>query len=684
MSLENYEDEKDGNELKSMVGACKIRERLQQAIRSTYLTKVTQWAYKQIDWSRCELSKAWLAIDHDPLTLAHQFSVTDAEIDEILDALSVDKAIREYARFQNENGKRSVAVSRQRIVDTFPEPRLYMPESVQSIFTELLPRMAGQIEQEILCNVDRFSEDQLHIRLLLIIFLQNCKLTSASLVSQQLQKLTRPIMSIRGTLVRIPEMIPGQSQSAIALTTEPLGEFTPKSSSLLTLAAASIVADLCQNRGVVRRFCGSNASLSIEHLPPAKQQLVIDGRSRDFAMFEANGAICLSIAAAEQAIRCCAEHLNIDNFKNDRPVPAFTLSKRIAASGSVSDSVKSAAIDLFGPKRGNIRNRMAHAAWVDTEAKYLEAVLDHDGKFKNLPSIDSSLDQNSPRKVAIHAAKLMHDIISNIEATGIEFSSSCEWIKWFNLDDLVEFGLTLSDDFLGSESEFIARLSWVNSVLHATIPVVDIYHRVAMIGGFKDRASHELDNVDFLVAFYFAQTVFEALFRTVASLHGRRILKVSKTGNGTLNVNYKMLSTDPGELIDANLFHDIVSCVAVVDRPVATKCLISAIALRDAFAHGAIIGLTAESRDSIVRIYWKTVELLCESIRHRLTQNVAYGLYLRRGIAVHGFDEVDWYNAEREVDNTIRDHDESPRKYEVLRSMGLIMPDDARFRLVAF
>lgn len=655
-----------------------IRNRVHAKIEDAYRQEVARWAIDQLDMDRCKSLDRWRCLDSDT-ALLNEITCNTAIIEKFFADAAKAKEFREAVCYPSENGKRPVPTTEERLRATCPIFQLYIPPSPKSVMPSLWPAIATAIENELISKAGAIDEWQLLNRLLLIEFFTNCRLTLAGLVEQQLAKLARPVLSVRGSLTRIPSNIPRATDPGLILEQMPSVVQPIRSNSLLAKATEQIFEDLRSRKGAMHRFCGAVESDAFRSVPDEQKQVIVQGRSRDFAMFEANASILLLSAMAEQTIRSHAERLGLDNTKPDRPVPVLRVAKRLIHQNDIGQQAGDACKDLFDSKRGNIRNRIAHGAWVDTEAKYLEAILDHGGEWGDLPRIDAGTDPYSPHAVACHVAKLASVIIMDVESRGTTLENHSCWTEWFNVADIAEHGRQLGCEILNSSDEGNSRTRRVNQFLKAVVPVADLYHRVTVLGWLKDRSPTPTSNHDFVIALYFSQTVFETLFRSVASVLGNSILQRNLLSDGTWNFVYKMISRDNNGLGTPAIIRQICKCLAVQDRVLAEQTIGHAIRLRDAVAHGAIMRFSADQRFGLFNVYWKTVELLCEACETQFVRESAYAKYVDRGVNEHGHDKEDWESAERDIDELLRDRTVSPDRYGRSRQLGLLLPNSWQF-----
>lgn len=645
-----------------------VREQFLDSCRSKQLLRLASWAKAQLccdDW----LSNQFVSLDN-PVFLRDTIAELEfSDVEEILSTLASDKTIRAAAK----NPALAKLPSKSQ---TFENLRSYFSESwrvlaactLESPFPDLWPLISLEIETDFKERFHRIPEWQVHNRLLLVEFFRNCRLNSAKLVHQQLVKLHEPILSIRGSLTRIPEELP---QRHVPIPIEPPRVFSSSTSSELVAAAVQASEDIDTRRGLLHRIVDGTESSTLNGLPENVREVVVEGRMRSFSMHEANASTMLFAATAEQLIRSHAERHGIEQFRPTRPISADILARRLHREGYLPETAFEAARELFGGKAINLRNRASHGAMIDTEAKWLESVLDHGGSIPALPQLEWTDDDSSPFMTANLARNLLTDIAAGIDS---EPTEHMRWAEWFDLDEVVAHGQRLPLDVANSVAEGQYWTTKIHTFLNATLPVVDLFHRVATISWLQDSTPRETGAPDYAVGQYFGQTVFETLYRSIAQAMGFPILKLARNRE-SVSVQYRILASDSDGLARSEVINAICESVDSAQRPSAARTLEYAIKLRNIASHGAVFALSQEQRLAIGNVYWKAVQLLCLAGEWHFTREAAYYSYRNRGCTIHGQDVEDWQQAELTIANLIRDRDDSPRKYATLRNLGIIAPD---------
>jgi hypothetical protein len=637
---------------------------LLEAIWNANLDVLAQWCAQQINVDSGRLSVHWPKLD------------LVAERDLIVAAASLQPAIIAWLLLKRDeiaevlrklNLPPSLASLQKRLDQILPmalqDPRVQQ-ELHRRPFAELWPRVADQLCRQTAAEfrkaIGSSGEPEWRIlnRQLLAGYFAGCRLPDARTVSQDMQALRQCRLPIRGALTRIVENIAAHGSAA-----DPPPKTIRRSGgvrlahaklSVLIAATESESQATATGNGMMHRILGPIGAESIAERGQVSRQQMIRGRDAAWQLYEHTVLAYLALSSIEQLLRSWATHRALQHVKADGT--PLSVGRQWFKDLPLSVNLRADILELYDSGGGNIRNRVVHGALLDIEAKRLEAVLPiADPKKYKQRMAAAAPDPWSAHAIAQRCLDVLQRLDREIvKSNGLLTSADCSWMSSVAPTPThVQRGQEVHCDFLEDVQTAIAWQSRMNDFLGAMFPAVKQCWS-AGFHGWSGRFSPTNSVTQFLLLVY----TFEPIFRMTAHLLGCPVLQKPEVGTtaaaGAFKIQYRMLEERDKGLCTSEVFDRVFEEIDAVRRPLAKEVVMTAVHLRNAIAHGAILSLTSDELDGLGHIVVKAGQALVSAGHHHMVREAAFFRYKgRRG--QHGFALDDWLGAEAQIARLFED-----------------------------
>jgi len=463
-------------------------------------------------------------------------------------------------------------------------------------------------------------ETHLHNTLLLSGFFLGCQYSKAADAEIAFRQLGRPMLSIRGSIVRIVENVSASGvEDQIPRLSSRSGGIRLQMAGLSDLlrATADESQDIAAGNGVLHRVTSGSA--------PAPAWLV---QARDIAyrQYEYTLLGYMALASIEQLIRAWASAKGVGPHQSGRPREIARLIPQLGCSAMLEDRLK----EVCATSTANIRARVMHSGLLEVETQRTEALFNFVA-----PATHSYPSPFSPENICQLCLECL-DLLDQEAATASITQKDLAWSGafWLTTTEL-DTGRFLYSEFLNSDEQ---SLWWehLSTYLNAVVPNVKQFFSVGFMGWMGS-------GTDRLVRFMAAILIFESLYRTTVQLHGIPVLQIS----GDRHIQYRML--DNLQLCAPEILERLTGYIPDGSRPLARRVLELAVKARNAFAHGAVTRMTKEDFDCVGNLVVKSVQALVGTGIRQMTEVAAYYQWQKTGSSLWGRDLENWLAGEDEV-----------------------------------
>jgi hypothetical protein len=650
---------------------------LLQAAWNSYLKVLAQWSVQQIDVESGRLTANWLKID------------LVAERDRIAPAASLQAAIT--ASLLNNRDKITEVLiklklppglaSLQKRLDQILPLALQDPRMQQELhrrpFIELWPRIADHLCQQTAAEFRKpigspaEPEWKTLNRQLLAGYFAGCRLPDGRTVSQDMQALQKCRLPIRGALNRMVENIAADGTVAdqAPQTIRRTGgvKLAHAKLSVLIAATESESNATASGNGMMHRILGSTRAESTVERGAVSRQQMIQGRDAAWRLYEYTVLSYLALSSIEQLLRSWGTRRKLQHVKaGGTPV---SVGRQWFKDLPLSTTLRADILELYDSDGGNIRNRVVHGALLDIEAKRLEAVLPIvDLKYKKLMAA-AEPDPWSAHGIAQRCLDVLKRLDSEIvKSDGLLTVADCSWMASVAPTPAhVQRGQEVHCDFLEDVQTAIAWQNRMNDFLGAMFPAVKQCWS-AGFHGWSGKFSSANSVTQFLLLIY----TFEPIFRMTAHLLGCPVLQRPEVGTsaaaGAFKIQYRMLEERDKGLCTSEVFDRVFEEIDAARRPLAKDVVMTAVHLRNAIAHGAILTLSGDEADGLGHIVVKAGQALVSAGHHHMVREAAFFHYKDRRCQ-DGFAINDWLAAEADISRLFED-DRTRRQSGVRASRG--------------
>jgi len=464
------------------------------------------------------------------------------------------------------------------------------------------------------------TETRLHNTLLLSGFFLGCQYARAVDAEIALRQLGRPMLSIRGSIVRIIENISaaGVEDQTARLSSRSGGiRLQMAGLSDLLQATAEESQEIAAGNGVLHRVTRGAATA------PA---WLVQARDIAYRQYEYTLLGYMALGSIEQLIRAWGSVKGVGTHQGGRPREIASLIPQLGCSTTLEGRLE----EICATTAANIRGRVMHGGLLEVETQRTEALLN----FVK-PATQSYQSPFSPENICqlcLECLELLdHEAaIAGIAQKDLTWSSAF----WLTAEEL-DTGRYLYSEFLNGDEQ-IQWWKHLSTYLIAVVPNVKQFFSVGFMGWMgsgKDR----------LVRFMAAILIFESLYRTTVQLRGFPVLQIS----GDRHIQYRML--DDLQLCAPEILDQLTGYIPEGSRPLARRVLELTVKARNAFSHGAATRMTKEDFDCVGNLVVKSVQALVGAGIHEMTKVAAYYQWKKTGSGLHDRDLENWIAGEDEV-----------------------------------
>jgi hypothetical protein len=229
-----------------------------------------------------------------------------------------------------------------------------------------------------------------------------------------------------------------------------------------------------------------------------------------------------------------------------------------------------------------------------------------------------------------------------------------EWTQAIMLTPAeIEVGHTTYCDFLGANRETWVRL--ISDYLNAVAPDLKQLFALGLIGWLRgNRAPNPTQGL-------VMGLTFEALYRLTIHLMYSDItgttggtVQRSHSKDGSIShFQYRMLDTRLDGLLSPRYLVRLVEHVPAADRVSAKRIILSAVKLRNALAHGALVASDQHTLDGIGHILAKASQTLVMAGLHHFMQEAAFFIFENKHPQDFTRQGADWEEASHAIHTRI-------------------------------
>lgn len=463
-------------------------------------------------------------------------------------------------------------------------------------------------------------ETRLHNTLLLSGFFLGCSYTRASDAEIALRQIGRPMLSVRGSIVRIVENVSAFGvEDQMPRLSDRSGGIILQLAGLSDLlrATAEESQEIAAGNGVLHRVTSGSA------LDPA---WLVQARDVAYRQYEYTILGYMALGSIEQLIRAWASAKGVGSHQSLRPREIASLIPQLGCSKTLEERLE----EICATIAANIRGRVMHGGLLEVETQRTEALL----HLVN-PATRGYRSPFSPENVCQLCLECLELLDQEAATAGITQKdlawSSAFWLTAAELDT----GCYLYSEFLNSDEQ----APWwkhLSTYLNAVAPNLKQFFSVGFMGWMgsgKDR----------LVRFMAAILIFESLYRITVQLHNIPVLQIS----GDRHIQYRML--DDSQLCAPEILDRLTGYIPEGSQPLSRRVLELSVKTRNAFAHGAVTRMTTEEFDCVGNLVVKSIQALVGAGMHQMTEVAAYYRWQKAGSHLHDRALENWLAGEDEV-----------------------------------
>jgi hypothetical protein len=489
-------------------------------------------------------------------------------------------------------------------------------------------------------------------RLLLASFFLSCDVPRAEQVQKSLVELRRSFLSVRGSLVRLPERI-GKDRPVDILP--PRG--TLARPILIKHRALSSLLAACQDEsqatasrnGIAQRVLKPSLPVSpevqaeIRRLFPTADpvRLMQEGRANTYQQYNFTILAYMALAGIEQLLRARAQRVVSHATQTGWLID---VTKWLGSLG-LSDPLKTRVGDLYSTKNANIRNRVMHGGLLEIEGQRTQ-----NAQRMLVQAPRSTLSVYAAENIALVCLELLEDLDSEIAALGLLANTDMAWVR--------------AKDLSAADRSFVQALpdprqwglddaeKWRRKLfkyLSVFCPAANMSAKFGLHGWVR-----HYDATDSFVQIQFLSMTFETLYRLTVHLIGESVLRctadVDGRGNTVWVSQYRVL--DKNALLSDDVLLKLTRSYSPSEQVQARRTFNLAVDVRDAFAHGAVPNFTPSELDTVGHLFVHAIELLRGAGIHHMTEKAAYFKWLNDGRQTNTRLK-DWVSGEREIQTRI-------------------------------
>lgn len=468
-------------------------------------------------------------------------------------------------------------------------------------------------------------ETRLHNTLLLSGFFLGCSYTRASSAEIALKQIGSPMLSVRGSIVRIVEnfspfgvddQMPRLSNRSGGINLH-LGGLSD-----LLRATAEESQEIAAGNGVMHRVTSGSA---FDPMWP------VQARDVAYRQYEYTILGYMALGSIEQLIRAWASAKGVGSRQSLRPQEIASLIPQLGCSKTLEVLLE----EICATTTANIRGRVMHGGLLEVETQRTEALL-----HLVDPTTRGYRSPFSPENVCQLCFECLELLDQEAATAGITLRDLA-WSRTFCLTEAeLDTGRYLYSEFLNGDEQ-AEWWDYLSKYLGAVAPNLKQFFSVGFMGWMgsgKDR----------LVRFMAAILIFESLYRITVQLYDFPVLQIS----GDRHIQYKML--DDNQLCAPEIVERLIGYIPDGSRPLARRVIELSVKTRNAFAHGAVTRITAEEFDCVGNLVVKTIQALVGAGMHQMTEVAAYYRWQKTGSHLHGGGLDNWLAGENEIYTLVR------------------------------
>jgi hypothetical protein len=592
---------------------------------------LTQHAATLLDFDAGRPIPGWDRLDDPVYRTAVVDGVADRD-DRLVNALADGRKRVNEALVRNGKSEQSTGQLKQKFRTVLPQ-LLALPSTAAALAQNPFPALLRPIAHQVAAGVHQLrvsgsSEPDWRLtnRLLLSAYLLTCRLPSAALVRRELQDLHRSILGLRGSLVRIPELVSGRGildpVPRLTMGGNP-GRLQHAGLSALLQATQDEWQAVATGNGVVHRILGLCSPLTV----PAPLRGVVTGsnlpryRSLLFRQYEYTILGYMALASIEQLLRAWAEHDGVPHINGTEPISATVW---IGKLKNCPATLRTRLTELYDSDGPNIRNRIMHGGLLEIESKRLELVLSVPNLAVPAAPLSLTGDPYLPENIARLCLECLQELDREVAAKAALSRSHLAWTSVIGMPAAdIDLGLHVHCDFRDGSPLARAWMDQLNTYHRALVPSLKQCSSVGFHGWLQP---YTLQNG--LVQFLFSGLVFEALYRQTAALLGFEVLQ--KTPKGTDSYfQHRMLSTASGGLCDGPIQKELLEHLDTGERDLAWQVVMAAVQARNTLAHGAILDFDDSYHKGVGHLFIKSQQLLMSAGLFHMNREAAFFRYRR-------------------------------------------------------
>lgn len=498
-----------------------------------------------------------------------------------------------------------------------------------SPFPSVWPELGHCLTKQLVSDLERadLPDWQLLNRLQLSSFFLSCDLPTAGAVQSSLITLGRSVLSLRGSLVRLPERVDVTGILDVSPTAarvdRPITLTQRSISTLLTACHDESQATFAMN-GIAQRVLTPQGPIQPEHLAELRRlfpgrdpvQLMHETRAVRFQQYNFTILAYMALCGIEQMLRARADQVGESHIEPSGWLIDVTdwLSK-LRLSADLQRRLK----QLYSTRDINIRNRVMHGGLLEIEGQRTQNTH---RMLINQP-IPAAYSAES---IASLCLTLLEEVDRELAATTTLSTANLGWLglKSLTIDEwrLISSLPDPRRQGLGLATSWCANLF---GYLTAFCPAASISAKLGLHGWVR-----HFSGTDSTVQMFFLSLTFETLYRLTVHLLGIAIVQRGPSNQRKQwEFRYRML--DQRNLCAVQIVAQLVESLPPADRQQAAATYQLAVKLRDSFSHGAVPNFTPQQLDGVSHVFVHAIELLRRAGRREMVEKAAYFEWKNRG-----------------------------------------------------
>jgi hypothetical protein len=516
------------------------------------------------------------------------------------------------------------------------------PEAWALLADELAAQLFRQMN-----GTSPLSEWAVLNRLVTISFFVSCDLVRAEPVQNSLSELSRSLLGVRGSLVRLPEKVRESGVADVKPQSVALGgpiTLTQRSLSSLLTACHDESHAAAVKKGIAQRVLNphshvpENVRLEIARRFPGQDpvRIVQDARATTYQQYNFTILSYAALCGIEQLLRGMAEQAGIAHVDHTGWLVGVTdWVESLGLPKGLQDRVEK----IYSTDDANIRNRVMHGGLLDVEGQRTQNTARAIAQVSGPNTLPYSNEN-----IASVCLQLLEDLDTEAAGRGLT-PAHFGWVAQKTLSAAeLAFADSLPNPLDWGMERAEAWRQRLFKYLSAFCPAANLSAKFGLHGWA--RHYHASDS---FVQVLFLSLTFETLYRLTVHLLGEQVLQMAPSRDGLLRVfRYRMLDATDKGLCSANVLASLLGRIPVNERDAAKDAIDLAVKIRDAFAHGAVPNFSSAELDSTAHVFVYALDVLSGVGLRSLTETAAYYNWVNGGW--RGDTEVaDWLLAEKQI-----------------------------------